>query len=72
MDIDIDVVPTDDNRSYHVSSDLMRKELGFLPTRTVEDAVRDLKQAFDSGKVVNPMTSPLYYNIRRMQGINLS
>ena len=72
MDIEIDVSHTDDNRSYHVSSALMKKELGFFPTHTVEDAVRDLKTAFDSGKVPNPMQDSIYYNIRRMQQIELS
>ncbi len=72
MDIEIDVSHTDDNRSYHVSSALMKKELGFFPTHTVEDAVRDLKTAFDSGKVPNPMQDPIYYNIQLMQQIELS
>ena len=71
MEVEIEVLPTDDNRSYHVSSALMRKELGFSPTHTVEDAARDLKVAFDSGKVPDPMQRSIYYNIRRMQEIEL-
>ena len=30
-------------------------------------AVIDLKSAFDAGKIAEPLTNPLYFNIRRMQ-----
>lgn len=71
MDIVIEVTPTDDNRSYHVSSELMKKELGFTPRHTVADAISDLKDAFDAGKVPSPLDAVIYYNIRRMQEIDL-
>ena len=63
----IDVEPTDDLRSYHVSSERIRRELGFRPTHTIEDAVRDLVDAFASGKLPDPMNNPRYYNIKQMQ-----
>ena len=72
MNIEIAVKATNDNRSYHVSSELMKKKLGFSPKCTVEDAIRDLKYAFDGGVVPDAMNSTLYYNIRRMQEINLT
>lgn len=65
--IPIEVVPTNDPRSYHVSSEKIRKKLGFEPKRSVEHAVRDLKAAFDSGRISDPLTNPLYFNIKRMQ-----
>jgi len=71
-DVDIEVSPTDDNRSYHVSSNLIKRELGFVATHTIEDAVNDLKVAFDSGKVLDSLDNSLYFNIKRMQEINLS
>ena len=70
-DVDIEVTPSDDNRSYHVSSELMKKELGFVPRCTVEDAIRDLKTAFDTGLVPNSMSNSMYFNIRRMQEVDL-
>ena len=70
--VEIDVSPTDDNRSYHVSSNLIKKELGFVARHTIEDAVNDLREAFDSGKVPNSLDNSLYFNIKRMQEINLS
>jgi nucleoside-diphosphate-sugar epimerase len=44
--IKIVTTPSDDNRSYHVNSDKIRRKLGFNPKRTIEDAVRDLARAF--------------------------
>jgi len=71
MNIPVKVVPTDDNRSYHVSSKKIKAELNFVPQNTVEQAIRDLKQAFTEGKVPNPMTDIRYYNIKTMQAIHL-
>jgi nucleoside-diphosphate-sugar epimerase len=70
-DVEIVTTPTDDNRSYHVSSEKIERELGFAPRHTIEDAVRDLAAAFKAGRVPNSMTDDRYYNIRRMQRLNL-
>jgi nucleoside-diphosphate-sugar epimerase len=69
--VEIVVTPTDDHRSYHVSSERIRRELGFSANRSVEDAIADLKSAFLAGKVPNSMTDDRYYNIKRMQTIKL-
>ena len=71
QNVEIVVTPTDDHRSYHVSSRRIRSELGFTARRTVEDAIVDLKSAFAAGKVPNSMTDDRYYNIKRMQMLNL-
>lgn len=70
-DVEIVTTPTDDNRSYHISSEKINRELGFVPQHTIEDAVRDLVAAFDAGKIPNPMTDIRYYNIKAMQALNL-
>jgi nucleoside-diphosphate-sugar epimerase len=69
--VEIVVTPTNDHRSYHVSSERIKRELGFLAKRTVEDAIVDLRDAFLAGKVPEAMTNDRYYNIKRMQGMNL-
>lgn len=71
QDVEIVTTPTDDNRSYHVSSEKVRRELGFEPQRSIDDAVRDLVTAFDDGRIPNSMTDDRYYNIRRMQHLAL-
>jgi nucleoside-diphosphate-sugar epimerase len=65
--VKIVTTPSDDNRSYHISSDKIRRALGFSAKRTIADAVRDLIAAFRAGLLPNSMTDPSYYNIRTMQ-----
>lgn len=69
--VEIVVTPTDDHRSYHVSSAKIHRELGFQAKRTVGDAILDLKTAFEAGKVPNSLTDDKYYNIKRMQSAHL-
>jgi nucleoside-diphosphate-sugar epimerase len=69
--VDIVVTPSNDHRSYHVSSQKIRQELGFIPRHSVEDAIVGLKNAFDTGLVPGAMTDDRYYNIKRMQAHRL-
>lgn len=70
-EIAIETVPTDDNRSYHVSSRKIARELGFKPQKTVDDAVRDLLAAFKDKRLRNTFDDPRYYNIKTMQALGL-
>src|SRR3990167_3515182 len=63
--IEIEVVPTNDNRSYHVSADKIKRELGFAPKHTIENAIHDLKKAFEGNLVTDPFTNEIYYNIKQ-------
>lgn len=67
--VSIVTTPTDDLRSYHISSKRLTAELGFRPRHTIEAAVRDLVRAFAAGKAPDPLTDPRYYNIKTMQAI---
>ena len=69
--IALELVPTDDNRSYHVSSERIRREFGFVPQRTIGQAVADLNGAFADGRLPDAMTDSRYYNIRVMQEARL-
>jgi nucleoside-diphosphate-sugar epimerase len=69
--VDIVVTPTDDLRSYHVSSQRIGRDIGFRPGRTVAHAIADLVTAFEMGKAPNSMTDDRYYNIKRMQTLRL-
>ena len=68
---EIVTTPSDDNRSYRISSDKIRRELGFVPTHSIEDAARGLVEGFKAGKIPNPMSDIRYYNIKTMQAIHL-
>ena len=70
--IEIVITPSDDHRSYHVSSEKIARELGFTPKRSVAYAIDDLKAAFEAGKVAGSMFGTRYYNIKRMQEIRLT
>ena len=72
QEVEIVTTPTDDNRSYHVSSEKIKRELGFAARHSVEDAVRDLVAAFHAGKIPNPMDDIRYYNIKTMLAKKLS
>ncbi len=70
---DIKIVKTksDDNRSYHVSSEKIRDILGFETKYTVKDAVSDLKAAFEKKFLVNTFDNEFYFNIKRMNNMDL-
>src|SRR5215813_11280769 len=59
--------PSDDLRSYHINSDKIKRVLGFVPTHTIEDAVRDLCKAFREGRFKDSVTDDRYYNVRRLK-----
>ena len=63
--------PSNDNRSYHISSHKIREELGFEATHTIREAVEDLCAAFDKQLLPNSLDNEMYFNIKRMQSINL-
>ncbi len=65
------VEPTNDNRSYHVSSKKIANQLGFHPAYSIENAIEDLLSAFEQGKLQDPMNNSLYYNIKTMKQVNL-
>lgn len=68
-EIEIVTTPSNDNRSYHVNSDKIRRVIGFVPTRTVEDAMRDLTRAFRNHLLPNSFDLDWYYNVRTMKAI---
>ena len=69
--VEITTTPTDDHRSYHISSDKIKRDLGFVPKHTIEDAVRDLVNAFHQGIIHNSMENSDYYNVKKMNAISL-
>jgi len=69
--VDMVVEPTNDPRSYHVSSEKVLRELGFKPKRTIRNAVEDLVRAFKDGKLPDSFEDPRYINIKMMQKLGL-
>jgi nucleoside-diphosphate-sugar epimerase len=70
--VKLTVKPTDDPRSYHVSSRKIQQQLGFTPQYAIDRAVTDLIHAFDDGKLPNSLEDPRYFNIKMMQRLRLT
>ncbi|MFM8001956.1 MAG: NAD-dependent epimerase/dehydratase family protein, partial [Actinomycetota bacterium] len=71
-DVELITSPTDDNRSYHISSEKIAKVLGFVPKHTIRDAIVDMKSALEEGLLPNSLTDDKYFNIKRMQSEKLA
>jgi len=69
--IEVETTPSNDLRSYHVSSRKIAEKLGYVPKRSVEDAVRDLCIAFKAGKLPNSLTDDRYYNVKTVKKFRL-
>lgn len=70
--IRIETSPSNDLRSYHVSSRKIADRLGFVPKRTIEDAVRDICQALKAGRLPNSLTDERYINVKTVKTAGLS
>lgn len=62
---------TNDVRSYHVSSKKIARKLGYVPKRSVEDAVRDICAAFRAGKLPDSLNADRYVNVRVVKNAGL-
>jgi len=71
-DVKLITTPSDDNRSYHISSQKIKDEIGFETTHTIQDAVEDLCAAFEKGLLPNSLEDEMYFNIKRMQNVELT
>jgi nucleoside-diphosphate-sugar epimerase len=70
-DVEIIKAETNDNRSYHISSQKIERELGFKPQHKIEEACADLKNAFEAGLLPDAMNDAKYYNIKTMLNVGL-
>ena len=62
--------PTEDLRSYKISSEKIKRELNWSPQFTVLDAIKSLITAYHEGKIPNS-NDPKYSNIKMMQLLNV-
>jgi nucleoside-diphosphate-sugar epimerase len=69
--ISIETTTSNDNRSYHVNSRKIKEALGFVPQRTIDDAVRDLCCAFRANKLSDSLTSNEYVNVATVKNLGL-
>ena len=60
-DVKIIKTASDDNRSYHVSNEKIKKVLDFEPMYSIKDAVRDLKNCFENKILSNTFENELFF-----------
>ena len=70
-DVILRKIQSDDIRSYHISSEKIKKKLNFETKLTISDAVSDLKKAFEKGILKDTFKNINYFNIKKMQFLNL-
>ena len=70
-DVKIKKLPTNDNRSYHISSKKIQDELGFVTNFSILNAIEDLKHAFEKKLLSDCLINENYFNIKKMQSIKL-
>ena len=70
-EVKLNVIKSDDIRSYHISSEKIKNELGFKPKHTIKDAIIDLKKALENGLLPNSLDDEKYFNIKRFENLNL-
>ena len=62
---------SDDQRSYHISSNKIKHNLNFRTNYDIEDGILDLIKAFDKNLFTDTLNNEMYFNIKRMKSINL-
>jgi len=65
-EVAIEVEPTDDERSYHLSADKAADILDFYPEHAIEEAIRDLQSAYRDEKW-SDHDAPIHHNVEWMQ-----
>ena len=70
-DIKIEKKETNDNRSYHITSQKIKEVLNFETKKDIRNAIEDINNAFKNKLFKNPLNNEMYFNIKRMKSINL-
>jgi nucleoside-diphosphate-sugar epimerase len=69
--ITIKTTESNDNRSYHVNSDKIARILGWKPKRTIEDAIKDICDAFRRGEFPDSLSNDKYSNVKTIKQLEL-
>ena len=64
--IEITTTPSDDIRSYHIDSSRIFREIGFKPTRTISDAVKEIYFAFANKDIDINIGLNKYHNVKTL------
>lgn len=65
--IETRATPTDDIRSYRLTSRRLRETLGFAPAKSIGLACEQVAAEILAGRLPDAVSDPRYYNVRRMK-----
>jgi nucleoside-diphosphate-sugar epimerase len=60
---------SNDNRSYHIDSTKIKKELNFKPKYSLEDAIKSLCYCFYKKEITKSFESNRYFNVKKLKEI---
>lgn len=63
--VSINILPTEDKRSYRISSNKIMRSINFQPTLGVDTAINDIKDMLADGTIADPY-DPAYYPSKRI------
>jgi len=69
--IEIRKEASNDLRSYNVNSDKIKKILKFKPQKTISSAIKEIAVEFKKGKFKDSFFNLNYFNVKKLQKINL-
>lgn len=64
--VEIETQPSTDNRSYHISSEKIKRVLGFEPQHTVREAILDIVTRFQDGYWKDALSNNIYTNVLQL------
>jgi nucleoside-diphosphate-sugar epimerase len=70
-EIAIEISSSDDPRSYHINSDKIKNTLNFSTMFTVEDAIRDICNAFSKNLFEDSLENINYFNVKKVKSLNV-
>ena len=63
-------ITSNDPRSCHINSDKIKK-LGFEPRLTVNDAIKDICEAFSNNLFKDSLKDINYFNVKKIKQLNV-
>ena len=68
--IPLEIVKSNDNRSYHINSDKIKNKIRFSPKYSIDFAVNELCNEFKKNKLKNVFNKNIYYNVKTVMKLN--
>ena len=68
--ITLEIVKSNDNRSYHINSDKIKNKIKFRPKYSIDYAVNELCNEFKKNKLKNVFNKKIFYNVKTVMKLN--